>query len=494
METISDISAYIVHSVVAGGVIATAHITALARPLFIDWGDGSGWAEVEETEISHLYTNPGTYKVFLKTNVTSGTSDHAALTNRDAPAQHPASSITGLAEALEASFDSPSFIGTPTINNKPVATEEWVDGKELLPKKSNVDTVRIARDVARLRPAGTGTVKIDLPQLPAAAGYTFSAEILLHDYSNNKCGKILFRSYITTTSEWSSYRTKAYGTGELHFPDIRIGREGGKHCILIGQTASTWCESADYVVVCNVTCQSTPDNLTHGPWEISVTDDESGITNIVNIPIQVSDVDPLFPLPSPTTAAPWWTLGTAAATLLTWIQKLYRNTLWLDENKANRENTLAGQIIRRDVAGLNCGNYAKSDYVVRIVLEHGNYNHTITLTVWTQAISGLSRANFSVGETRLEYSYFIGGDAIDYGRGQRISGTSWPFNKVYFRHISDTETHLLFESPAASWNYEWFIITQTISLGCKVLSMGIVPKPTPMPTVSDNHNVIFTFT
>jgi len=87
------------------------------------------------------------------------------------PHSHTIGAIEELGRELatRAPFDSPNFIGTPTINNKPVATEEWVDGKGFLTDLPHNMPHKIfsgLRHVAPIRNAGpNGTLKFSLPDM-----------------------------------------------------------------------------------------------------------------------------------------------------------------------------------------------------------------------------------------------------------------------------------------------------------------------------------------
>ena len=207
----------------------------------------------------------------------SGTSDHALLTNRDAPAQHPASAI--------AAVDGKSVQEHVDLLAK--ATVQWDVNDVSRPGTA----VRVLRNVAadNFLTVGvftTGTIKITLPfsWIDGACVIDISG----YESSNNGEWKIRVSGtpYRYSPVGWMRYNAYIV-SGNIPFNRVRLGHDGEKVCILLGENTSLW----RFVSICidkAILYNIFPSLNLNAGWKIEVITDESNITNIVEVPIQGS--------------------------------------------------------------------------------------------------------------------------------------------------------------------------------------------------------------
>ena len=125
----------------------------------------------------------------------------------------------------------------------------------------------------------TGTICITLPQ-----GFINSMnmyEIYIYEYTGETCGnRILVSGYnYGGSSSWVNYKYTAEGN---YYKGVRLGYKGGKCCILLGTTTTTW--QYPQVYLANVYAGFGKVNLWKQGYTIGVITSESDVTNIVTVP------------------------------------------------------------------------------------------------------------------------------------------------------------------------------------------------------------------
>ncbi|OME05976.1 hypothetical protein BSK60_33010, partial [Paenibacillus odorifer] len=133
-----------------------------------------------------------------------------------------------------------------------------------------------------------GTLKIKLP-----VGWTSAMmhiKITGYDYSSRGAWEITLGGYNFTTG-WtmlSASVTTMNGTS-LPFSSVRFAYEGGKCCILLGNTTTAW--QYPSIEVTEVLASASGANTLGGSWYVDITTDESGITNALSTPIKWGNAD-----------------------------------------------------------------------------------------------------------------------------------------------------------------------------------------------------------
>ena len=339
-----------------------------------------------------------------------GISDHTRLMNRNASGQHPAAAIQ-------------------CVDGKSVqAYINEIVGRDVIDRQSDIQSrpsdysCRVLRDVAALdlpTASPTGVIKISIPanwDIPYFYDFELRGEL-----SNND-GPVV--------GPWAlrvggSSHPNAFGAGNRGWINcsgssgdplpfqVRFGYDGTKLCVLLGNASSVWRFSS--VSVHKATLYNCPDSATIGSsnWEIELIPDDTGITDIVDVPVLN-------------------------------VQTALVNTM-------PRMNTSAGTTVAKDLAVAN--------------LSSGNGTHigTLKITVpfgWSDSLLSLEVFGFAIF---ANWTAHVSGNpkSSGWGYAQARRSTNAPFDQVRLGY-DGTNLCILLGQTTTAWGDGVVLLQQVI--------------------------------